>query len=81
MCIMPPSHMPIHLPPISYPHRIPWPSQTQILVLVSRLCQSMPHIHNSRSAGGQHAVLQTIEIFSVNGGNEFAGCEAEEDTW
>jgi hypothetical protein len=41
----------------------------------------MPHIHDSSSSCWQHAVLQTIQILSVDRRYEFACHETEENSW
>ncbi len=36
--------------------------------------QRLPHVHDARSARWQHGVLEAVEIFAVDGRNEFARC-------
>lgn len=53
-----------------------------ISLLFRRLSsQSMPHIHYSSSARGEHAVLQTVEVLAVDWRYEFASGKTQKDAW
>lgn len=40
-----------------------------------------PELANAGSIGWEHAILQTVQISSMNGRNELARSEAKEDSW
>ena len=42
--------------------------------------QPGPHLEYRRALGWQHAILQAIEAFAVDGGHEAAGDETENDS-
>lgn len=43
--------------------------------------QNLPQLPNRHPLHRQHAVLQAVQILSMNRGYELAGDEAEEDAW
>jgi hypothetical protein len=71
MAIMPPP-IPIQSLPIYFQVVI----KPRLLRCLGSQC--MPHVHDACSASRQHAILEAVEILSVDGRHEFAGCETEE---
>lgn len=49
-----------------------------LIVLVRR--QARPELEDAGSAGGQHTVLQAVQVLAVDGRHEAPRDEAEEDT-
>lgn len=66
----------------------PVPIESSPIHLELRVCgrlrrrlrrQSVPHIHDTCPASGQHAILETVEVLAVNGRHEIPSCKTHKD--
>lgn len=54
------------------------PVDDGILLVPRERVDRRPHLHDARSPGRQHAVLQAVQVFAVDGWHKFARQEAQE---